>query len=361
MRSYWKRTTAALLGAAVLCGTTLPAFAAENDTTPGAEQQDTLLAPYSIGAEATVTEVPDTFAADLEAGSARLLVNAMENGVEMEVALNIGSDTIFLDNTTGTPVAGTQVKKGDKIYVYHSPAMTRSLPPQTYTQAILVNLGDKTPAKLHVVEQVQAGKEGAVTVLTDRGSMLVTVGKDTPIAPLYTKNIVTTADIQEGTRLFAWYDVVALSYPGQATAERVVLLPAEQEQSGEAADENEAIAITVNGKALEATAKKNGDVVMVPLRAVGEAMGYIVTWDQAEHSANLNNGKGQTTVTLGKDQYVYTNAQEGMVGMSAPTSLGAAPVMEEPGTLWVPAQLFSLLTQQEAVTLNGSTLEIAVK
>lgn len=357
MRSYWKRSTAALLGATVLFGTALPAFAAENDPVAGIEQQE--VAPYFVGVEATVKEVPETFAADLEAGSARLLVDAKEEGTDMEVALNIDKGTIFLDNKTGTPVAGTEVKKGDKIYLYHSPAMTRSLPPQTYTQAILVNVGEQTPAKLHTVEQVQAGEDGAVTVLADHGSMLVTVGKDTPIAPLYTKNIVTTADIHEGTQLFAWYDVVALSYPGQATAQRVVLLPEVSKEDTAPADD--AIAITVNGKAIEASAKKENDLVMVPLRAVGEALGYNVTWNQAEQSANLNNGENQTTVTLGMDQYTYVTAVEGRVGMSAPQSLGAAPVMEEPGTLWVPAKLFSLLTQQEAVTLNGNTLEIQVK
>lgn len=357
MKSYWKRSTAALLGAALLCGAAMPAFAAENDAPAGIEQQ--AIAPYYIGAEATVAEVPETFAADLEAGSARLLVNAKEEGADMEIALNIDKGTIFLDNEKGTPVAGTEVKKGDKIYIYHSPAMTRSLPPQTYTQAILVNVGDKTPAKLHTVEKVQAGEDGSVTVLADHGSILVTVGKDTPIAPLYTKNIVTNADIHDGTQLFAWYDVEALSYPGQATAQRVVLLPEESKE--DTAPANDAIAISVNGKAIEANAKKENDMVMVPLRAVGEALGYNVTWNQAERSANLNNGENQTTVTLGVDQYTYVTAVENRVGMSAPQSLGAAPVMEEPGTLWVPAQLFSLLTQQEAVSRNGNTLEIQVK
>lgn len=361
MNSNWKRATAAMLGAALLASTGLPAFAEGNETTtPEAGETQAQPAPYAVGAKATIKEIPADLADQLAKGSAQITVDAEENGVKVEVVLNLGSHTVFMDNKTGAPVSAADLKKGDVVFVYHSAAMTRSLPPQTATYAVLVNVGEAQPAKLHQVETVKKNEDGSVTVLSDNGSILVTIGKDTPISPLYTKNVVTLEDIKEESRIFAWYDVVALSYPGQANAQKVVLLPAEEKPAE--TPEEQAIAVSINGKATEITANKtDSDVVMVPLRAVAEELGYTVTWNQAEKSAHLTNGKGQTTVTMGQDSYFYSTAVKDMTGMSAPTALGSAPVMEEPGTLWVPANLFSLLTQQEAVKLEGNTLNINVK
>ena len=137
MRSYWKRSAAALLGAALLSGCTLPAFAAEDGSVPtdgvleAVEQQSLPL----IGAKATIVEVPEDFAQLLSEGRAQITVEAEENGSPMELVLNISEETLFLDNTTGQPYDASQLKEGAEIYVYHSQAMTRSLPPQTHAEA----------------------------------------------------------------------------------------------------------------------------------------------------------------------------------------------------------------------------------
>ena len=354
MRSYWKRSAAALLGAALLSGCTLPAFAAEDGSVPtdgvleAVEQQSLPL----IGAKATIVEVPEDFAQLLSEGRAQITVEAEENGSPMELVLNISEETLFLDYSPGQPYDASQLQEGAEISVYHSQAMTRSLPPQTHAEAIVANLGERSPAHLHQVEQVLSSTEGEVRVLTNNGSMIVTVGKDTPIAPFATKNIVTNEDLRLGARFFAWYDVVAMSMPGQAGAEQVTLLPYEPEQ---------AVAIEVEGNALQQQARVEDGVVMVPLRAVSEALGYEVTWDQQTKTANVNNGEGQMNVTVNEDNYQYVTARTDAVGMSAPQSLGAAPQLEEPGTLWVPAQMFSTLTQQDAVSLQNDVLTLEVK
>ena len=77
--------------------------------------------------------------------------------------------------------------------------------------------------------------------------------------------------------------------------------------------------------------------VMVPLRALGEKLGFTVTWKDGE--AKLEN----------KD----------MVGMSAPISYTAVPYVSN-GTTYVSLDFFKTLMdyQNGNITLDGSTIQI---
>lgn len=142
------------------------------------------------------------------------------------VRLNLSDDTVYLDTQTGAAADPADIKTGDTIYAYYSAAMTRSIPPQAACYAVLVNLDDQSaPAHFLTAGEITDNPDGSVKVLTQDGSMLVTVGKDAPIAKYADPASVTNADIKTGTRFFAWYDFYATSYPGQAGAVKVVLLP----------------------------------------------------------------------------------------------------------------------------------------
>lgn len=83
------------------------------------------------------------------------------------------------------------------------------------------------------------------------------------------------------------------------------------------------------------------EVAMVPVRAVGEALGYTVTWTaEYANEVRLDNGLVKTTVTIGED--LYFMASSTMIGMSEPSPLGAAPVADK-GVTYVPMELFELL------------------
>lgn len=96
--------------------------------------------------------------------------------------------------------------------------------------------------------------------------------------------------------------------------------------------------------------------VMVPLRAVAEKLGFAVVWN-GDGSIFLDNDKMHSTITLGEDLYQVTTSVEGMVGMSAPFSLGMAPYAVD-GTTYVPLGLFDALlgSRQGAVTMQGNAI-----
>lgn len=99
-------------------------------------------------------------------------------------------------------------------------------------------------------------------------------------------------------------------------------------------------------------------VVMVPLRPVAEALGFTVTWEDGRVVADT--GDVHTTVVAGVDSYVLTTSHEGMVGMSAPFSLGVAPYRQD-GVTYVPVELFAALlgNREDAVTVEGNEILIS--
>lgn len=119
------------------------------------------------------------------------------------------------------------------------------------------------------------------------------------------------------------------------------------------ADTSRNYTIEVNGKATEIE-----PIVMVPLRAVAEQLGFQVTWENG--SVLVDNGKVHTTVTIGLDLYCITTSNEDLVGMSAPFSLGAVPYVTK-GVTYAPLELFRALlgNRDDAITVDGGKILIS--
>lgn len=97
--------------------------------------------------------------------------------------------------------------------------------------------------------------------------------------------------------------------------------------------------------------------IMVPLRALAEELGFTVTWSGDQ--IRVDTGKVHTDVTLGVDRYVLTTSLDGMVGMSAPFSLGCPPYAAD-GTTYVPLALFDALlgSREDAITGDSGSISI---
>ena len=97
--------------------------------------QEMAAAPQTVKFYGTVTR-PEGFEGD------QLLMNAAIEGVEgqQEVILNISEETLILDAVEGLPIKLEDIKDGDMVYSYMSPAMTASLPPQSFAYMILANI-----------------------------------------------------------------------------------------------------------------------------------------------------------------------------------------------------------------------------
>ena len=123
--------------------------------------------------------------------------------------------------------------------------------------------------------------------------------------------------------------------------------------------------IVINGKTLDLKGQKlftendtkGNKVLMVPLRAISEALGFKVEWNNG--SVFVDDGSMHTTVTIGRDSYVAVTSIKDADGMTAPFSLGAAPKIVENRT-YVPLQLFEILmgNVDGMFKLDGTTVNI---
>lgn len=116
--------------------------------------------------------------------------------------------------------------------------------------------------------------------------------------------------------------------------------------------------IVVKGKTMPVQTISVNGCTMAPVRAIAEALGFKVTWN-ADRSININNGEMQSDLRIGDNSYVVYTAVEGMAGMSAPFSLGSAPIIKN-NTAYVPIDLFVPLFGNDPATVktSGDTITI---
>ena len=135
--------------------------------------------------------------------------------------------------------------------------------------------------------------------------------------------------------------------------EPMVIAPAPNAQSQQAQ-----MKIVIKGKTMPVQTISVNGCTMAPVRAICEALGFKVTWN-ADRSINISNGEMQSDLRIGDNSYVVYTAVEGMAGMSAPFSLGSAPIIKN-NTAYVPIDLFVPLFGNDPATVktSGDTITI---
>jgi len=258
------------------------------------------------------------------------------------IVLHFKDDIFLMDTQTGNPVLDSEISVDDQVFVYYDNAVMESEPPQAGVQAILTNLDKKhVPAHLLTVEDIERKPDGSLRILADNGGVYVTLPSDMNIQPFGTKNIVSLNDIRLGTRFFAWYDMVAMSMPGQATAYRVVLPLQKDCTFPVSAGDNEEF--SAEGRLLDG-------IAFVPVRTVGEALGYTVSWNQEKKSVSLTKDTVQSNMFVNSDDCIKTK------GDTAVMEKLESAMFNENGKCWVPAASFSALG--ESVQFSNGVLSI---
>ena len=220
-----KRTLSALLvSGALLCAAALPAMAAES---AGAAQTDSALTqeetmPDSVSYYGQVQEI----VRDENGTITSLWLTSERYG---EYVMNISPETVWIDSGNYSASDPSTLEVGESVYVYHSPVSTRSLPPQSAAYAVVRNFPqDVSAAKYLEVEAVTQNEDGSITITTDNGGLWLTVEQDASVTT-YAGEEASLDRVQVGDHVMAWYEIVLLSYPGQAGTDHLMILPAAEE------------------------------------------------------------------------------------------------------------------------------------
>ena len=225
-------------------------------------------------------------------GNGILLKNDSTEDSLNEVVIHLG-DAPVVDAATGLPLDPETIKEGDTLYVWVSPAMALSLPPQASAIVAVGNIPADAAAPEYVEIAGEAvvpapGGDGAARFPTRDGGTLEVTEK-TAYSPWLTRQIASQADLIPGARALVWKDA-------EGKAEKVLVF-----------------AYSYRG--------------LMPVRAVAEAAGYDVRWDKELGVVVSREGETVLTAKPGTDTVMTALGEAGL----------ESPCVLEQGVTYLPA------------------------
>ncbi len=265
-----------------------------------------------------------------ETGEDFILVETIDGN---EIQFNTSEITQIIDANTVLPL-DLASRETDKVMVTYSPAMTMSIPPQSYAFAIIGNIKAEAGNPIFTIVENVISAEDGIVIVTENGTKEITVPSTAKVSPYMTRNIVTLEDIKAGSNVLLWYDMMTMSIPAYATSERAVIF------AGNLFDiYNENDALTVNGVEIKLSENEivynDNGVEMLPLRKVAETLGFTVEWINETQSIIISKGTAfNATLRIGEEGYGINRAR---------FMLEAAPFLHNGDTTYVPAAFFTEL------------------
>ena len=269
-----------------------------------------------------------------------------------KIQLNVSDETVLIDSKLAAPFSLSELKVGDRIYAEYSSVMTRSLPPQTSAAMIAVNVEKGGGVNLINVNKVETDNDGNLTVYDNEKDTVLTVGKDASVKPYMTKNIVKLQDITVGSKILAWYDAVTLSIPAQAYTDKVVAVSIPDASDGSS------FTLVVGDKTLDITEKPyyEGNTLMVPLRKIGEALGYTVGWDEKSGAITIEDSAIQKATLFDGTKDVIFDGKLSAIDMSRKVENTVCTTVND-GCTFVPLDFFKEFLNDTSV--KGMTVTVA--
>ena len=197
------------------------------------------------------------------------------------------------------------------------------------------------------VKSAFAGDEGSFLFESKDGVYNIAYAPEmTEVLPFATRNIVTAADIKEGSRILVFADIMTMSIPAMVPANKIVLLP----EITEAVEVPHTV--LVNGEAINAedaqeVFEKDG-MWLLPVRAIAEKMGLEVKWDAELNAIAVGTTPMGATFNLGENSYTKARMM--------PQTLSSAPIVEANRT-YVPVDFFTEILEAQ-ISIEDGVLNI---
>ena len=288
---------------------------------------DILIAPspsVDTVIEPTYTEVSGTIQ-NIDGIGKKLTILATEGLLSIQV----GDSALIFDNATMKPVEIGALKLGGTARVWYDSVQTSSYIPIANARVIMagINKDDVSIGDYFEVEKVEKTNSG-YKLLNQEQDLYFTVPKDVKIPVIGTDKTLQPSSIKPGTKLVVWYEMVALSFPGQTGSSKLVAFPYDYAGYVSLSDEK----IVVNGAKLSLKACENCATYMIPMQAVASKLGIKTKWDKSTGTLTLTKGSKSVVLIAKEDQLLYN-------GKSMET---VAPILQS-GRLYAQMSVLSLL------------------
>ena len=149
------------------------------------------------------------------------IIEANENMIVVKgehnlIAAMITDETHLLNGKNGKARKLSSFKVGKEVTVYHSPKMTRSIPAQTLSYAIVLGNNDEKQGKYFKVDKVTLSEDGSyVSVIDTNHNLIATIDK---------KACKDFTSIESGDELIVWYNMMTMSLPARTNAQKALIL-----------------------------------------------------------------------------------------------------------------------------------------
>ena len=160
----------------------------------------------------TVEEVLVTTGKIIEVNENMIVVK----GEHSIIAAMITDETYLLNGKSGKAKKLSSFKVGKEVIVYHSPKMTRSIPAQTVSYAIVLGANDEKQGKYFKVDKVTLSEDGSYASVIDANHNL--------IATIDKKACKDFTSIKSGDELIVWYNMMTMSLPARTNAQKALIL-----------------------------------------------------------------------------------------------------------------------------------------
>ena len=132
------------------------------------------------------------------------------------IAAMITDETYLVNGKNGKAKKLGSFKVGKEVTVYHSPKMTRSIPAQTVSYAIVLGNNDEKQGKYFKVDKVTLSEDGSyVSVIDTNHNLIATIDK---------KACKDFTSIESGDELIVWYNMMTMSLPARTNAQKALIL-----------------------------------------------------------------------------------------------------------------------------------------
>ena len=269
-----------------------------------------------------------------------LVKNDNTEGLDALVAY-VNEDDILLSDKDMEAAKNDKLEVGMEVSIfYHKDTMmAMSYPPMLGPDVVVINELDENDEFISVM--VSKFDED---LLNAEGDMIIRPSDNTVIVDK-DGNKVEKDDLADKD-LIVFFDIVMTSYPGQTSPKKIVVMPEREDQIIEEEPvEEELLAKFTLEKDFS---KEIEGVTMIPLRVVGESLGYEVSWNQETKRVELLRGAQWTAVSIGKDNYSFAKML---------IKLGTAPVLVD-STTYVPLSFAEEVLKAKVEMMDSGDINI---
>lgn len=249
-----------------------------------------------------------------------------------------GSQAYFIFNENTYFADDMQIEEGDRITGYYESdkPMILIYPPQ-YTICIVTPVYEDGFVKADKFDSDLTSRDGQLRINISENTEILWEN-NTEINWIKKPTLEEVEKVLSNRKMLVYYDVTTKSIPAQTTPNRIVVLSQQAEDKP---------VIFVNDVELETPNVYTSETgtVMIPVRAISEALGYEVKWNGNERKVTVGN---DISFVVGESNYL---SNETYISLEDATSL-------KDGSTYVPLNFFKKVMNIDNLSVVGSKIII---